>query len=95
MTQDNLFDPEVNPEIERLMNADYPIPDPAWDYDTVWLHTMKLQRSIALLSLFLQAQENATPEADERIRLAAITMQESLGAIARLVIRRHSSGDLN
>ncbi|MCM0593816.1 MAG: hypothetical protein KA716_27925 [Gloeotrichia echinulata DEX184] len=25
-------------DINQIMNADYPIPDPAWDYSEVWHH---------------------------------------------------------
>jgi hypothetical protein len=72
---DNLFEPIPEPviynmteQMQQLLNADYPIPDPAWDYAELWHHVMHLQRDISALVQLLTQQENASPEADQLIR---------------------------
>jgi hypothetical protein len=72
---DNLFEPIPEPAIydmteqmQQLLNPDYPVPDPAWDYATLWQHVMRLQQDINALVQLLSQQEHASPEADQLIR---------------------------
>jgi hypothetical protein len=68
---DNLFDPIPQPAIDdmteqmqELLNADYPIPDPTWDYAAIWKQVVMMQRAANALAELLQQTENATPESD-------------------------------
>jgi hypothetical protein len=72
---DNLFEPIPEPviydltgEMNELLNADYPIPDPAWDYAAIWKQVVSLQRNANALAELLQQTEAATPESDRLVR---------------------------
>lgn len=53
---------------DELMNADYPIPDPAWDYAAIWQDVWQLQQEASRLIREMQETEAATPESDAQIR---------------------------
>lgn len=82
---DNLFEPIQPPEVsddlaeqyEGVLNADYPIPDPAWDYAHIWPNAIALQRQTQQLVAYLENQETASAESDQAVR-------DKLKAIAQL-----------
>jgi hypothetical protein len=68
-----------------LMNADYPIPDPAWDYSGIWHHAQEARQKLEKLLKYMADIEEATPESDRLLReqLESILTQIE-GAIAFL-----------
>ena len=82
---DNLFEPIQPPEIsddlakqyEAILNADYPIPDPASDYAHIWPNAIALQRQAQKLIAHLDNQKTASAESDQDVR-------DKLKAIAQL-----------
>jgi hypothetical protein len=72
---DNLFTPisqpsihNLTPQMQELLNAEYPISDPSWDYSQVWQNVMMMRDSITRLIDLLEQTENATPETDRQVR---------------------------
>lgn len=55
---------------QHIINADYPIPDPEWDYEPLWhaLHGLN-PRPQDLIDHLAQLEE-ATPESDRYVRIA-------------------------
>lgn len=53
---------------DELLNANYAIPDPVWDYADLWHHVMHLQQILETLVQLLAQQEEATPAVDQLIR---------------------------
>jgi len=54
--------------IDELMNADYPIPDPAWDYSEVWHHAQATAAQLQSLLTYMAEIEDATAGIDEQIK---------------------------
>jgi hypothetical protein len=52
----------------ELLSADYPIPDPTWDYAGIWKQVVTLQRCSHALAELLEQTEEATPETDRLVR---------------------------
>lgn len=53
----------MNPE-----DLDYPLPDPTWDYWSVYHEAISLQREATNLIASMSDVETRSPEADQRIR---------------------------
>ncbi|QIR41703.1 hypothetical protein HCG51_33895 (plasmid) [Tolypothrix sp. PCC 7910] len=68
-----------------LLNADYPIPDPAWDYAQIWQHTQQAAAQLQKLLAYMAEIENATPETDVEIKLQFDTIGQSLNTARRLI----------
>jgi ubiquitin-protein ligase len=82
---DNLFEPIPEPAIYNmteeclhLLSADYPIPDPAWDYADIWKQVVTMQRSTTALAELLQQTENATPESDRLVNLYLTAIRDNV-----------------
>jgi hypothetical protein len=68
----------------ELLSADYPIPDPTWDYAGIWKQVVILQRGSRALMKLLQDTEDATPETDRLVR-------DYLSAIATAAAQAHAA----
>lgn len=71
-----------DPLIEQLglLNADYPIPDPAWDYAGIWKQVMMLQRCSHALAELLAQTETASPESDRLVQLYLMAIRDNVNA---------------
>lgn len=77
-----MTDPLIDPLIEQLerLSADYPIPDPAWDYADIWKQAVTLQRAANALVELLQQTEDATPESDRLVQFYLNTIRNNVNA---------------
>jgi hypothetical protein len=82
---DNLFEAiplpaihDLTKEMNELLNADYPIPDPTWDYAGIWKSVVTMQRSVNALAELLQQTEDATPESDHLVKLYLQSIAENV-----------------
>lgn len=50
-----------------LMDADYPIPDPAWEYAEIWHQCQAIRTELEMLLGELATYEEANPEYDQLI----------------------------
>lgn len=53
---------------DALMSANYPVPDPAWDYAGVWPRIWRLEQQARTLRELLQGTEEANAEADRQVK---------------------------
>jgi hypothetical protein len=68
-----------------LLNADYPIPDPAWDYSQIWHHSQEAAAELRSLMSFMAEIENATPETDAQIKSQLDSIGQRLNSARRLM----------
>ncbi|MBH8564463.1 hypothetical protein I8748_20135 [Nostoc sp. CENA67] len=68
-----------------LLNADYPIPDPAWDYAQIWHHSQRVNAELQVLFQYMATIENATPEADAEIKAKLDSIGQQLNTARRLI----------
>jgi hypothetical protein len=54
--------------VDDLLNADYPIPDPAWDYSQIWHHAQAAAAELRSLFSYMATVEDATPETDQQVK---------------------------
>lgn len=75
---------DLTDQMQSLLNADYSISDPSWDYAAVWTSIMELQQTLTALTEHLQQQEAASPETDKFIAGELFKIREE-AAIATLL----------
>jgi hypothetical protein len=68
-----------------LLNADYPIPDPAWDYSQIWHHSQAAAVDLRSLLAYMAEIENATPETDAEIKSQLDSIGQRLNTARRLI----------
>jgi hypothetical protein len=66
--------------INQIMNVDYPIPDPAWDYSQVWHHTQAAAAQLRSLLAYMAEIEDATAATDEQIKSQLDSIGERLNS---------------
>ncbi|MDX2242282.1 MAG: hypothetical protein NW224_16480 [Leptolyngbyaceae cyanobacterium bins.302] len=73
----------TDPMIQKLelLSADYPIPDPTWDYADIWKQVVILQRCANALTELLAQTEEASPESDRLVRLYLSTMRDTVNHV--------------
>lgn len=64
----------------EMMNADCPMPDPAWDYARIWKQVMQMQRCTNALVELLQQTENASPESERLVQLYLNVIRDNVNA---------------
>lgn len=69
--------------LDEIMNADYPLPDPAWDYFEIYVDSQRSLVELQQLIQFMSTLENASPEADERIKGALDVIGQKLNQTKR------------
>lgn len=76
---------EIPDHFKNSLEADYPIPDPAWDYAGIWHHAQEARQKLEKLLNDLAEIEEADQESDRAIReqLESILIKID-GAIALL-----------
>lgn len=72
-------------EIENLYNANYPIPDPSWDYAQVWTHSQQAAAELQELLAYMGGLENASPEANAKIKTLLGSIGQKLNSANRLI----------
>ena len=70
---------------EDLINADYAIPDPLWDYSEIWCQCQQAGRQLQQMLVSMQEIENATPESDRQIKEALDTIGQKLNQARRMM----------
>lgn len=70
---------------DDLLNADYPIPDPSWDYSEIWHRTQSAAKELNTLLKYIAKLENATPEADTEIKSRLDSIGQQLNSARRLM----------
>ncbi|MCG6135183.1 MAG: hypothetical protein MET45_11030 [Nostoc sp. LLA-1] len=73
-----------NEELNNLLNADYPIPDPAWDYAQIWQYTQEAAAQLQKLLAYMAEIEDATPETDQEIKSQLDSVGQRLNTARRL-----------
>jgi hypothetical protein len=68
-----------------LLNADYPIPDPAWDYSQIWHHAQAAATDLRSLLAYMAEIEDATPDTDAQIKSQLDTIGQRLNTARRLI----------
>jgi cytochrome c556 len=68
-----------------LLNADYPIPDPAWDYSQIWHHSQEAAAELQKLLKYMASVEDATPESDAQIKSQLDSIGQRLNTARRLI----------
>jgi hypothetical protein len=71
--------------INDLMNANYPIPDPSWDYAQIWYHSQQANTELQKLLQFMGTLENASPQSDAEIKLLLDSIGQRLNSARRLI----------
>lgn len=74
-----------NDELNQLINADYPIPDPAWCYAQIWTHSQEAAAQLQQLLQYMGQLEDATPEADAEIKDKLDSIGQRLNTARRLM----------
>ena len=59
---------EYSPKYPSWIDDDYPVPDPNWDYYRIYEIAIALDRESTRLISTISQEENATQEANQRIR---------------------------
>ncbi|MHC5822344.1 MAG: hypothetical protein ACYT04_42550 [Nostoc sp.] len=68
-----------------LLNADYPIPDPAWDYCQIWHHSQTAAGELNKHLKYLATVEDAKPETDAQIKSQLDSIGQRLNSARRLI----------
>lgn len=72
-------------DYDDLINADYAIPDPLWDYSDIWHQCQQARQELQKLLAQMQRVENATPESDLRIKQALDAIGQRLNSARRMM----------
>lgn len=74
---------EIPEHFKSLLESNYPISDPAWDYAGIWHHAQEARQKLEKLLKDMADIEEATPDSDRQLReqLESILVQID-GAIA-------------
>lgn len=75
----------MNEELNQLINADYPIPDPSWDYSQIWTHSQEAAAQLQQLLKYMSEIENATAETDAEIKAKLDSIGQRLNTARRLM----------
>ncbi|MBD2666692.1 hypothetical protein [Richelia sinica] len=75
----------MNEELSELINADYPLPDPRWDYSQIWTHSQEAAAQLQELLTYMATIEDATPETDRKIKSQLDSIGQRLNTARRLV----------
>lgn len=70
---------------EDLINADYAIPDPLWDYSEIWHECQQARQQLQQMLVTMQEIESATPESDRQIKEALDTIEQRLNQVRRMM----------
>jgi hypothetical protein len=70
---------------DDLMNADYAIPDPLWDYSEIWHQCQQARQQLQKMLGEMQQVENATPESDRQIKEALDAIGQGLNQARRMM----------
>jgi hypothetical protein len=70
---------------DELMNADYPIPDPAWDYFTIYQNCQQARVALQDLIEFMSQFEDAYPDADAEIKVRLDAIGQQLNQTRRMM----------
>jgi len=65
MTEENRI---VTQMYQKMMEIQYPLPDPSWEYSEVYQRVQEVKQSIDKLTGFMATIEYPTPETDKSIR---------------------------
>lgn len=68
-----------------LINADYAIPDPLWDYSEIWHQCQQAKQQLEAILAEMQQVENATPESDCQIKEALDAIGQKLNQARRMM----------
>ncbi|NJN11534.1 MAG: hypothetical protein HC815_27590 [Richelia sp. RM1_1_1] len=74
-----------NMNIDELMNCDYPIPDPAWDYSEIYHQLQKSEIKLEQLIKYMSDIENATTESDSIIKEQINDIGLTLNSTQRII----------
>jgi hypothetical protein len=70
---------------DDIMNADYPLPDPSWDYAQIYNQCQKACSELKFLLELMSKIEDATPESDAQIKQHLDEVGQQLNSARRMV----------
>lgn len=70
---------------DELLNANYPIPDPAWDYNRIYHECQKAKQALEDLILYMSEFENASAESDIEIKVRLDAVGQQLNQTRRMM----------
>lgn len=72
-------------DYKDLIDADYAIPDPLWDYSEIWHQCQQARQELQQMLASMQEVENATPESDRKIKDALDAIGQKLNQARRMM----------
>lgn len=70
---------------DNLINADYYIPDPDWDYSEIWHHCQQARQELERILAAMQQVDTATPESDRQIKESLDAIGQKLNTARRMM----------
>ncbi len=70
---------------DELVNADYYIPDPDWDYSEIWHECQQASQGLERMLAVMQQVDGATPESDRQVKEALDAIGQRLNTARRMM----------
>ena len=70
---------------EDLINADYYIPDPDWDYSEIWHECQQARQGLEWILAVMQQVDSATVESGRQIKEALDAIRQRLNTARRMM----------
>lgn len=68
-----------------LINVDYYIPDPDWDYSEIWHQCQQARQELEKMLAAMQQVDTASPESDLQIKEALDAIGQKLNTARRMM----------
>lgn len=71
--------------IDDIMNADYPLPDPSWNYAQIYTECQKAYSELKFLLERMSKIENATQQTDAQLKQHLDEIGQQLNSARRMM----------